>query len=109
MAQPLISGAVVFAVLQGHGMSTQNGVPQSIYIAHAGMMGASKILVDMAVPGDNIQRALAAGALYCGLTYLFYKDENYALNGALGIGASYVADVIMPKPAPKEEDEYPYP
>lgn len=104
MAQPLVSGGVVFAVLQSHGISTSSGVPQSVYIAHAGMMGASKILTDIALPSaDTIQRALAAGALYCGLTFLFYKDENFALNGALGVGASYAADVVVPRPT-KEED-----
>ena len=37
-----------------------------------------------------------ATLLFAGLCYLIYKDENWALNGALGISASYVADIALP-------------
>jgi hypothetical protein len=105
MAEPLVSGAIVFAVGQGNAFIQRSEAPPSIFLAHAGMMGASKIASDMFLKeSDSIQRALVAGGLYCGLCFLFYKDENFVLNGALGVGASYAADVVVPRPTPKEHD-----
>ena len=95
MAQPLIAGGIVFAVGQGYSMANKLDAPLPVLATHAGMMGASKVIADMAAK-DTVQRAVASGALFAGLCYLLYKDENWALNGALGVGASYAADLLMP-------------
>jgi len=50
---------------------------------------------------DSVQRAIGSGVLFAGLCYLLYKDESWAMNGALGVGASYIADVLIPQ---KEND-----
>ena len=39
-------------------------------------------------------------------SYLIYKDENWALNGALGVSASYVADIAVPAREKEKEDDY---
>lgn len=100
MAQPLVAGGIVFAVGQGYGMVNKLDAPVSVYVTHAGMMGASKILADLSLK-DSVQRAIGSGVMFAGLCYLLYKDESWAMNGALGVGASYVADVLIPQ---KEND-----
>jgi hypothetical protein len=37
---------------------------------------------------------------------LIYKDENWALNGALGVSASYVADIAVPAREKEKEEDY---
>ena len=44
--------------------------------------------------------------LFAGLCYLVYKDENWALNGALGVSASYVADIAVPAREKEKEEDY---
>ena len=103
MAQPLIAGGIVFAVGQGYCLINKCDVPVSVFATSAGMMGASKLVADLAVK-NSVQRAVSAGALFAGLSYLLYKDESWALNGALGVSASYIADVLMPAEEKSEEE-----
>jgi len=49
---------------------------------------------------------LSSGLLFAGLCYLIYKDENWALNGALGVSASYVADIAVPAREKEKEEDY---
>jgi hypothetical protein len=43
--------------------------------------------------------------VFAGLCYVFLKDETWLMNGALSVGASYVANIIIPTPK-KEEEQY---
>jgi hypothetical protein len=103
MAQPLIAGGLVFGVGQGLAMVNKSGAPASLFATHAGVMGVAKVVADLAVK-DTVQRSVAAGALYAGLCFLVFKDESWALNGALGVGASYGADLLLPQEHKEEED-----
>jgi len=102
MAQPLVAGGIVFGVGQGLAMWQKSDAPLSLFATHAGMMGASKVAADLAVK-DTVQRALAAGAVYAGLCFLLFKDESWALNGALGVAASYAADLVLPEHTGEED------
>ena len=105
MAQPLIASGVVFAVTKGFGIINKlDDIELSTYLTFAGMMGASKIVADLSVP-DPIQRAVGSGLLFAGACYLVFKNENWALNGALGVGASYLADIVVPAPPPPKEED----
>lgn len=102
MAQPLVAGGLVFGVGQGIALINKSEAPASLFATHAGLMGVAKVVADVAVK-DTVQRALAAGALYTGLCFFVFKDESWALNGALGVGASYVADLVLPQEHKEEE------
>lgn len=104
MAQSLLAGGLVFSVGQGMALVNKSEAPATLFVTHAGLMGASKVVADVAVK-DTVQRAVAAGALYAGLCYLVFKDESWALNGALGVGAAYAADVLLPLPEHTEEED----
>ena len=69
------------------------------------VVGAAKIVADTNTEG-SLNRSLSSGLLFAGLCYLIYKDENWALNGALGVSASYVADIAVPAREKEKEDDY---
>ena len=102
MAQPLIAGALVFGVGKGYASVKGFDAPIDMYISHAAMMGAAKIAADTTTK-DIAQRAVSSGLLFAGMCYLLYKDDNWVINGALGVGASYVADIVVPAPEKEEE------
>jgi uncharacterized membrane protein (UPF0136 family) len=105
MAQPLIAGALVFGFGKGYGMMNQIEAPNDMYFTYAGLMGAAKIVADTNTEG-SLNRSLSSGLLFAGLCYLIYKDENWALNGALGVSASYVADIAVPAREKEKEEDY---
>ena len=94
----------MFGVLKSYGVAKEIDVPLGIYGVHGALMGASKLVVDMAVK-DKVQRAVGCGLLFAGACYAMYQDDNYALNGALGVASSYVADLMVPVPSSSEEEQ----
>ena len=98
--EPLIAGGIAFGIAKGYGVMKGIDAPVEAYAAHAGLMVASKF-VSNASTTDVVQRAVGSGALFAGLCYVVFQDENWALNGAVGVGASYVADILLHK---AEED-----
>ena len=101
--QALVSAGLLFGATKTYGTLQGFDVPLDVYGMHAGFMGASKIVADIAIP-DTVGRALIAGALFSGMAYLFYKDKNYPMNLALGATSSYVADVVLHQAKKREED-----
>ena len=96
----------MFGVLKGYGVTVAKeiDVPLGVYGVHGALMGASKLVVDMAVK-DKVQRAVGCGLLFAGACYAMYQDDNYALNGALGVASSYVADLVVPVPSSSSDEE----
>lgn len=94
----------MFGVLKGYGVAKEIDVPLGVYGVHGALMSASKLVVDMTVK-DKVQRAMGSGLLFAFACYAMYQDENYALNGALGVASSYVADTVVPSPSSEEEEQ----
>lgn len=93
----------MFGVMKGYGVAKEIDVPLGVYGVHGALMGASKLVVDMAVK-DKVQRAVGCGLLFAGACYAMYQDDNYALNGALGVASSYVADLVVPSSSEEEQE-----
>ena len=104
MSQPLVATGLAFGITKAYSSMNNADVPNMTLLNHAGLLGATKYVVDMSLGCDPVQKALGTGLVFAGLCYVVFKDDTWAMNGALGVGASYIADLVVP-PAKKEEEE----
>jgi hypothetical protein len=92
----LVSAGLVFGTTKAYGMANTLEIPMSVYSQAAAIMGASKIVADNG-SNDPVTRAILSGALYSGISFVAFKDPNWALNIALGSSASYLSDIALNK------------
>ena len=92
----LVSAGLVFGTTKAYGMANTLEIPMSVYSQAAAIMGASKIVADNG-SNDPVTRAILSGALYSGISFVVFKDPNWALNIALGSSASYLSDIALNK------------
>ena len=106
MSQPLVATGLAFGITKAYSSMNETDIPNATLIQHAALLGATKYVVDMSIENDPIQKAIGTGVVFAGLCYVFLKDETWMMNGALGVGASYIADIIVPTPKKEEEEQY---
>ena len=92
----LVSAGLVFGTTKTYGLANTLEIPLSVYGQAAAIMGASKIIADAGSP-DPVTRAILSGALYSGISFVIFKDSNWALNVALGSSSSYISDIALNK------------
>ena len=98
-----VTGGLALGFCKGYTTLRGSECPLDIQIQTAGVLGASKLLVEQALPPDALTRAIATGSVFAGGMFGFFQDKQWMRWVALGTAASYIADVLLPPPVPQSE------
>ena len=91
-----LTGGLALGFCKGYTTVRGTECPLDIQVQTAGVLGASKLLVEQVVSPDPIMRAVATGSVFAGGMYGLFDDKSWMRWVALGTAASYIADVVLP-------------